>query len=226
MRGKIRNVILAAVFSVIMYTGLAGATVFTLDNWNTTELQTSLDTVTVIAGGGSLNGFTCQNDQLCLHWNDGAGTATPTVKAIITFAYDDGSGSTTAPQTNSGTGGSTVWKFNPSGNADGFGVFERNDDKGSGNENTAGTTNWLVFTLAGVPSSLNNWDLAAHVQYNDGCSGWVSDRTHPNPGSSAECGSARVPEPSAMILFGVGLVSLATWGRRRLGKERRGSALT
>jgi len=137
------------------------------------------------------------------------------LRTIITFAYDDGSGATTAPQTNSETGGSTAWNFNGSGNADGFGVFERNDDKGSGNENTAGTTNWLVFTLAGVPSNLNNWDLAAHVQYNDGCSGWVSDRTHPHPGSSAECGSARVPEPSAMILFGVGLVSLATWARRR-----------
>ena len=96
MIGKTRNVLLAAALSVIVYTGLARATVYTLDTWNTTELQTSLDTVTVIAGGGSLNGFTCQDDQLCLHWNDGAGTATPTVKAIITFAYDDGSGATTA----------------------------------------------------------------------------------------------------------------------------------
>src|SRR5580765_4637260 len=46
-----------------------------------------------------------------------------------------------------------LWKSGPewrvdngSGNADGFGVFERNNDKGNGNENTAGTTNWLVFT--------------------------------------------------------------------------------
>jgi len=159
------------------------------------------------------------------HWNDGAGTATPTVKAIIAFTYD-GSGATTAPQTNSATGGSTAWNFNGSGNADGFGVFERNNVKGSGNEDTGGTTNWLVFTLAGMPANLNDWDLAAHVQYNDGCSGWVSDRTHPNPVSSAECDSARVPEPSAMILFGVGLVSLATWGRRRLGKYSSGRALT
>jgi len=218
MIGKTRNVLLAAALSVITYTGLARATVYTLDTWNTTELQTSLDTVTVIAGGGSLNGFTCQNTQLCIHWNDGAGTATPTVKAIITFAYDDGNGTTTAPQTNSATGGATAWNFNGSGNADGFGVFERNNDRGNGNENTAGTTNWLVFMLDDVPASLNNWDLAAHVQYNDGCSGWVSDRTHPNPGSYDECDSARVPEPSAMILFGVGLVGLVTWNRRRCGR--------
>ncbi len=64
MLGKIQNVTLAAAFSVMMYTSLARAT-FTLDNWNTSELEPSLDTVTVIAGGGSLNGFTCQNDQLC-----------------------------------------------------------------------------------------------------------------------------------------------------------------
>jgi hypothetical protein len=124
-----------------------------------------------------------------------------------------------------------LWKSGPewrvdngSGNADGFGVFERNIDKGSGNETTAGTTNWLVFMLDDAPANLNNWDFAAHVQYNDDCSGWVSDRIHPNPGSSAECGSARVPEPSAMILFGVGLVSLAVWGRRRLGRRSVGAA--
>ena len=79
--GKTRNVLLAAALSVMTYTGLARATVFTLDNWNTAELQTSLDTVTVIAGGSSLNGFTCQNNQLCIslerrRWNryaDGKG---------------------------------------------------------------------------------------------------------------------------------------------------------
>src|SRR5258705_5890339 len=105
MLGKIRNVTLAAALSVMMYTGLARATVFTLDNWNTTELQTSLDTVTVIVGGGTLGGFTCQTNEICAHWNDGAGTATPTVKAIIDFSYDDGNGATTALQTNFETGG-------------------------------------------------------------------------------------------------------------------------
>ena len=216
MLGKIRIFTLAAALSVAMYTGLARATVLTLDNWNTTELQSSLDSITVIAGGGILDSFTCQTNQICVHWNDGTGTATPTVKAIITFAYDDGSGATTAPQTNSETGGSTAWNFNGSGNADGFGVFERNNDKGSGNENTAGTTNWLVFTLDSTPTNFSNWDFAAHVQYNDGCSGWVSDRTHTNPGSNDECGTGYdVPEPSTM--FGVGLIGLATWGRKRSG---------
>lgn len=77
MLGKIRNVTLGAALSVMMYTGLARATVFTLDNWNTTELQTASRHSDVIAGGGSLKGFTCRNDQLSLHRNDGAGTATP-----------------------------------------------------------------------------------------------------------------------------------------------------
>jgi hypothetical protein len=40
--------------------------------------------------------FHCQNDQLCLHW--AMVLEPPTVKAIITFAHDDGSGATTAPQ--------------------------------------------------------------------------------------------------------------------------------
>src|SRR6266850_8169027 len=105
MLGKIRNVTLAAVFSVMMYTGLARATIFTLDNWNTSELQPSLDTVTVVAGGGTSDGFTCQTNQICVHWNDGAGTATPTVKGIISFAYDDGSDATSALSTTAETGG-------------------------------------------------------------------------------------------------------------------------
>jgi hypothetical protein len=65
----------------LILAGSAEATVFT--HWNTTELQTSLDTVTVIAGGGNFDGFTCQTNEICVHWNDGAGTATPTVKRSL-----------------------------------------------------------------------------------------------------------------------------------------------
>jgi PEP-CTERM motif-containing protein len=216
MFNNFRIYILPILVSLLIHAETATATVFTLDNWNTTELQTSLDTVTVIAGGDTLNGFTCDSNQLCIHWNDGAGTATPTVKAIIDFSYDDGSGATAAPSTTGATGGSTTWNFNGSGNADGFGVFDRNNDKGNGNETTAGITQWLVFTLDGVPSDLANWDFAAHVQYNDGCSGWVSDRIHPQPGSLPECDPpTSVPEPSTMILFGAGLVALGVWGRKK-----------
>jgi PEP-CTERM motif len=213
-----RILLLGFMLAVPMSAASAGATIFTLGNWNTTELQTSLDTVTVIAGSGISDGFACQTNQICVHWNDGAGTSTPTVKAIISFAYDDGNVGTSAPSTTTESGGSTAWSFNGAGNADGFGAFERNNDKGNGNENTAGTANWLVLTLNDdVPSDLSSWDLAAHVQYNGGCSGWVSDRTHPNPGSNADCDPSSVPEPSAMVLFGFGLVGLGAWRRKRLG---------
>jgi hypothetical protein len=56
-------------------------------------------------------------------------------------------------------------------------------------------------------------DFALHVQYNNGCSGFV-DGTNVATDSNTNC--TPVPEPLTVFLGGTGLVALAFAGRKRL----------
>ena len=57
---------------------------------------------------------------------------------------------------------------------------------------------------------------AAHLRYDNGCSGWVADGgTAGDDGSSAHCGASPVPEPSAALVFCAGALAVGGALRRR-----------
>ena len=105
-------------------------------------------------------------------------------------------------------------------NLDGFGCFIRDEGYSGSGGNTGAGLGPVSFLLAGnnLAFNLNNkrHQFAAHVQFGNDCSGFVSDGTHTTTGNSGGTGcSGQVSEPSSLLLMGSGLVMLGLWGRKK-----------
>jgi hypothetical protein len=184
----------------------AAAAIFTLDNWNVTQLDSTDDKVVVKTGSDCSGGNT-----ICVQWVEGVDEGAPSAIGIDHFWYDvsttDGE---SVPSVSIISGNSTSWSFNFDGcTADGFGCFD--SKKNAGGADTGGISAALIFMRSGDISSLAQF--AAHVRYNNNCSGFVSNRTASTTESNTNCG-AQVSEPPVLALSGLVLLGVALVGRR------------
>jgi len=207
-----------------MFSVPAQALIFELRNWNILELEASLGvdgdagslasedfvrvevTHTLDPAGllaGTLIEFQWISDGMVPDVMIGAGE-------IDMFAFDAQSALTTD------TFPSGISWDQTSGDVDGFGSFSHvytSAGGGMGGINIpvgAGVLNFLDTSVYIAPT-----EFAAHVTYGNGCSGFVSSRSHSGPLSSPECAPTSVPEPTTLSLLGIGLAGMGLARRRK-----------
>ena len=191
--------------------GAANASIFDLNNWNNIQLDASDDFVRVATGADCTG-----TNTICVTWFEGPIVEGPLAIGIDQFFFDNSPvANSTALVASAVTGNSVGWSFNFNGvTADGFGGFDSHKNQGPANSTLA-----LVFTVVGSDAAIGTAgeldEFALHVRYGNSCSGWVSNRTTSSAESDPNC--APVPEPSVLILLGIGLVGIAIvrWGWRR-----------
>ena len=177
---------------------------FELTHANVTELDGAID---VRVTWNNTSTFTT----LSIQWISG-GPGTP--KFISEFGYN----SSVAVTSISGGGLFADWTATSNSNIDGFGTFATDEQRPDGG---FGISSPIVFTLANkitdIPANDHNADFVVHVGgYPSGCSGFVSDGTSSGPTSNSSCGTS-VPEPSASLLLGIGLLGIGLvshWGTK------------
>lgn len=195
MKNLTKVVVLAVALLVCSAPAMADHDSTTLTNFNTIEFNGSFVTVSMHQEGGQTF--------LTFTWFPGT-SGLVLDKGLSSIGWSADLQAISAP---------TGYAFSGSGNMDGFGSFETRYSQETGNSGY----NEVTFVFAGLHDLADFGDFAVHVQIGGDCSGWMSTRTHNEPGSSSGCTTTTVPEPGSMGLLAWGMLGLAgVVVRRRL----------
>ena len=215
-----RSLLAAALLACLL--PLASAQALTLGTWNVAELDASDDVIDLQFGTSG------SRTTLTLRWQGGA-SDTPGALGIDKFYINNSTTTLSVVSVYVGSISSandvtSAWLPTNGGlNAGGgFGVYVEKVAEPAGSGGIAPSS--LIFVLNGAysPSSFlanaRGSAFAAHVRYNNGCSGWVASGGTGSTSSDSQCGAppTAVPEPSAALVFAAGLlVTGGALSRRR-----------
>jgi len=201
----------------------------TLTNWNDIDLNASGDFIAM--DYGTINGDTW----FSMQWNAGVDNSLGALGIDTVFYNCEGCDSLSNTQGDdalnfggvkavwengiggTGTDVTSSWTTNYAGQTSGGGFgsfFSRKDLDPASHSGVAPDT--LFFVLNDHVTFVGNDNgstFAAHVRYEENCSGWVSDGTT-NAQDSGSCGSTSVPEPSSFLLMSIALLGMVIKSRR------------
>jgi len=212
--------------ALILLLPLGQAHAIVLNNWNDVDLDASGDYIEIKIdkigdGAGGMDTY------FAMKWRAGADNAL-TALGIDKVYYNCKDCSFTNKKDDDATsyggvkavwegaiGGDDVtadWDTNKGDVSAGGGFGEFNSRKNQNGGIRAGIDDWLIFVLNGTVEFTGPPTFAAHVRYEEDCSGWVSDGTTKEE-DSGSCGVS-IPAPATAWLIGLGL-GLVGFARRK-----------
>ena len=207
---------------LILLLPMGQAQAIVLDNWNDVDLDASGDSIEIEIG--KIDGDTF----FAMKWRAGADNELSALGIDQVYYNCDGCSFTSRPGDDAGSFGgvkavwegaigtgldvTTGWDTNKGGETAGGGFGDFSSRKSLDGGTRAGIDDWLIFVLNGMVEFTGPPTFAAHVRYEEGCSGWVSDGST-KEADSGSCG-ASIPEPATAWLIGLGL-GLIGFARRK-----------